>query len=103
MKRIVVETDLPGRGFILKKQSAKVGILYTPHNKQVVLWEGVPLAVWDGNVLYVHTSVAGVKLAVFRKTYPNAAEMTFHTVEFEFILGQVLSQAGLTLVRKKEE
>lgn len=99
-KRVVVETDLPGRGFVLKKQSTKVSILYTPSNRQIILWDGVPIAVWMDEILHEHRSVAGVRLATLRGLYPNAAEMTFDTVEFEWFLGQTLSQAGLTLVRK---
>lgn len=101
-KTVAVETDLPGRGFVLKRQSAKVGILYTPHHKQVLLWEGVPIAVYMDGTVYKHSSVTAAKQGAITRYYPNAAEVTHSTRDFNFVLGQVLSQAGLSLVRAQE-
>lgn len=102
MRAVKIQTDQPGRGLRVVKQSSKVSILHTPSGREIVLWEGYPLAIFDSGTLYSHTSAVGVKITALRKLYTHAAEMAFSTTDFEFVLGQALSQAGLGLVRKPE-
>lgn len=101
-KTVKVETDLPGRGLVVKKQTAKVSCLFTPQNKIIALWDGVPFAVYMDGTVYRHTSCIGPKQAQLNVLFADAAEVTFGTKDFNFILGQVLSQAGLSLVRAQE-
>lgn len=103
MKKIAVETDLPGRGLSLKKQTPKVIYLFTPQNKIVAFWDGVPIAVYMDGTLYRHVSCVGPKQAQMNVLFADAAEVSFGSKDFEFVLGQVLSQAGLNLVRAKLE
>lgn len=98
-ERIQVSTEA-GRGLELRRITPKLSRLKLPNKDQVLFWDGVPFAAWDGSYIYTDGQTVGPRLAALHKYLPSVALLNMSIVDFEYTLGQALSKAGLMLVRR---
>lgn len=98
-QRIQVSTGA-GRGLRIERVTRHLTRLHAPNKEQVIFWEGLPYAVFDGFYLYTDSSARGGRLTGLHKLYPGASKLALSINDFEYAIGQALSKAGLMLVRR---
>jgi hypothetical protein len=91
----------PGKATTLVA-SANTGILDLVGASEVFFYRMFPVAVCSGGVVYLHPSVMKGAQAAVNRAFPGAPQMRLgSTQEFDYHLGQVLTQAGLKLVHRE--
>lgn len=91
---------VPGRGLAVERKTAKVSVLTSPNGEQILFHENIPIAAYDGAYVYqIEGSVKSMQAAV-NSHWPGVPCLLQDTTTFEFTLGQIMSKAGLMLVRR---
>lgn len=97
--RIQLSTN-PGRGLTIERVTPKLTRLVTPDKSQIIFWMSLPYAVHDGAYMYVLNDTGPARLGLLTKFWPDEPRINLAINDFEYSLGQVLSKAGLHLVRR---
>lgn len=99
-RHVLVPTDV-GRGLQIEKISPKLSRLVMPNKDQIIFWDGKPYATYDGSYIYLIYASSAAKAAI-TKHWPKQSILLRSLSDFEYDLGQVLSRAGLMLVRRPD-
>ena len=98
-ERIQVSTAA-GRGLEIERVTPKMSRIILPNRDQVIFWEGKPIATYDGSYVYLLDYVARGAKAAINKYWLSSPILLLNINDFDYAVGQVLSKAGLMLVRR---
>lgn len=98
-ERIVVSTEA-GRGLSIERVTPKMARLITPTGEQVFFWDGKPFAAFDQAYCYTYDNRSPGQWKAIQPWTSSYPVMTLTVDVFEHHMGQILSKAGLMLVRR---
>lgn len=92
---------------IVGVKRSKVSVLMFPigtetGNDQIVFYAGAAIAVITGAVAYVNCEAGAQQRAVNQTIAMQTPQMRVDAQQFDFIVGQVLTKAGLPLTRREK-
>jgi hypothetical protein len=97
----VVPADA-GRGLELEKITPALVRLITPAKEQVFFWNGTPIAAFNGAYVYTYGRPTPGQLRALSPWTSTNPTISQPIDDFEYTIGQILSKAGLQLVRRLE-
>lgn len=68
---------------------------------EIHFWRGSPLAVVTGGVLYFSTPLEPAETKMVNETSPDAPHVRSAAGDFDFLVGQLFTKAGLPLTRRE--
>lgn len=85
------------------KGSAKATMLILPGLDSILFWDGKPISVETGQMVYWHVPERKAALArVINAHGSNLPHVNCSASSFDFVVGGLLTKAGMQLVRKEE-
>lgn len=102
---IAVKVTIPSMARInieLKRKTSKLTVLSFIHRDSAILfWDSEPLAVLSGGYVSAHYEKASsAKTLAIHEWQGDAPVSLVGAAEFDFVVGQLLTQAGLPLTRR---
>lgn len=87
-----------------EKKRGDAGSLQFPANDTAVLFLGPdPYAILSGGAVYFREDAIGPKLRAVHSWQPHLAYIRCAPYQFDFVLGQVLTSAGIVLTAREIE
>lgn len=101
MAQVNLPVPLSQHIVLITRHSPKVTEL-TLGKSAVVFYEDTPIIVSTGGVVYFNGDKSGHRTRVINEWSPDYPHTRLAASEFDFVVGQVLSQTAAHLIRKPE-
>jgi hypothetical protein len=96
ISRAATEISITSKG---KRQSLN----FARHDTAILFFAESPIAILSGGIVYVHCRFGAEQRAVNEWQEDKAQNRSSHASSFDFVVGQILTTAGLPLTQRVQD